>query len=119
MRLERQDRPYGENARWYAGPVTLATIHVVGSNNGLPDAQRPGSRAEYEARNAADKAWLRETFARARRRGSRGVMLFMQADPEFELPPGRRYGFDDFLGALEREVTRFGGPVLLVHGDTH
>jgi hypothetical protein len=119
MPLERQGGGYPENARWHLGGVTFATLHVVGSNNHLPDAEQPGDRAEHAARTAADLTWLRGTFERAAARRSAGVMLFIQADPLFELPSGKRYGYDEFLRVLTDETVRFRRPVVLVHGDTH
>ena len=46
-------------------------------------------------------------------------MLVIQANPGFELAPSARTGFNDFLTALEAETITFGGPVVLVHGDSH
>ena len=45
----------------------------------------------------------------------------MQANPQFELPPGhaRRAGFEAILAALARLAAGFGRPVLLLHGDGH
>lgn len=117
--LERQGGGYPENARWHLGGVTFATLHVVGSNNHLPDSDRPGDRAEFAARTAADLVWLRGTFQQAAARHSAGVMLFIQADPLFELPAGKRYGYDEFLRALTDQTIRFRRPVVLVHGDRH
>lgn len=118
---------FPEHVRWTAGNpafnVVFATLHVVGSANGT--APFPGRTvaddAEVQRRTRAALAWLAETFQVARRRGSAGVFLMMQADPYFEDPPGseRRRAFDELLLALEREAVRFGRPVLLAHGDTH
>jgi len=102
--------------------VTFATLHVVGSNNNrpttLPDSTVVGNEAEYEARNAANIAWMRETFDAAKANGSPGVMLVIQANP-FEEDVATPSGFTEFKAALEEEVTAFGGPVVLVHGDSH
>lgn len=121
--LERQSGAYPENARWRLGRVTFATLHVVGSNNNLPDASRPegtlGDAEEYAARNAADLEWLAQTFQRARADGSVAVLLAMQADPAFERSPERRPGYQELLAALERETRAFAKPVVLVHGDSH
>ena len=114
IRLERQSARYPENARWEKGGVTFATLHIVGSNNNL--GRSPESTAEYAARNAANLAWLEETFEEAEE--SRGIMLFIQANP-WDGPPVERTGFADFLRALEREVLIYGEPVVLVHGDSH
>ena len=52
-----------ENRRWTLKGVTYATLNVQGSCNNLCDtAPNP---AEYAARNAANIAWLDETFDEA------------------------------------------------------
>lgn len=127
--LERQAAPYVENRRWHVGEVTYATLHVVGSNNNLGDVN-PDSE-EFAARNRATNAWLRRTFAKARRRRSRAVMLIAQANPGFDrADPTRapvrdprtlepRDGFYELLTALREEAAGFRRPVALVHGDSH
>ncbi len=119
MALTRQSDRFPENARWKWGGVTFATVHLAGSNNGLPGSDRPGNRQEWAERLDADLAWIRQAFGQARTGHSPGLALFIHGDPRFERPPGQRYGYDEFLRALEREVAAFGRPVLLVHGDTH
>jgi hypothetical protein len=120
--LQRQSAEYPENARWSRGGVTFATLHIVGSNNNrvttLPNGTVVGNDAEYEARNAANIAWMRETFDAARANSSPGVMLVIQANP-FEEDIATPSGFTGFKAALEEEVTSFDGPVVLVHGDSH
>ena len=125
-------REFVENARWEQDGIMFAALHVVGSNNNLR-ADRAAER-EYHRRNAANLAWLGETFDLAKRRKSRAVVLFIQANPFFQLfgrsrngvprripgdVDGKGSGFDVFLTALEGEVMAFPGPVLMVHGDTH
>ncbi len=74
--------PCVENRRWTVGRVTYVTLNVQGSCNNLCDvAPDP---AEYAARNAANVAWMQETFDRAKRRGSVAVMLISQADPGWD-----------------------------------
>jgi hypothetical protein len=118
--LERQSEEYPENARWTYGGVTFVTLHVVGSNNNRPTVANPavGNEAEYEARNAANLAWLEETFQEATTNGSPAVMLIIQANP-FEEDTAEPSGFADVKAALERETIAFGKPVVLVHGDSH
>lgn len=122
-----------ENRRWTVGRVTYATLNVQGSCNNLCDTH-PDS-AEFVARNLADIAWLHETFAEARNRGSVAVMLISQADPGWDPSDGTRAplrdpktlaetdgqpdGFQDFLLALRDEVIAFRRPVAYVHGDSH
>lgn len=117
MTLDRQSAAYPENVRWVVKNVMFAGLHVVGSNNNL--GRTPSADAEYAARNAATIAWLRETFAAARRDQRKAVMLIIQANPGFDLPPAQRPGFNDFLAVLEAETIAYGGPVVLVHGDSH
>jgi hypothetical protein len=122
-----------ENRRWTYGRVTYATLNVQGSCNNLCDtAPNP---AEWAARNAADIAWLRQTFAEAKANGSVAVMLISQADPGWDLSDAQRAplrdpktlaetdgqpdGFQAFLLALREETTAFRRPVAYVHGDSH
>jgi hypothetical protein len=119
MPLTSQGRRCPENFRWTLGPAVFATVNVTGSHNNF--GKKAADRVEYKARNRANLAWIRETFTLARQGGFKGVLLAMQADPAFEAAPGSpaRRGFDDTLACLEKETTAFGGPVVLVHGDSH
>jgi hypothetical protein len=124
--------PCVENRRWHSGGVTYVTLNIQGSCNNLcdtaPDPQ------EWAARNAANIAWLQETFAVAKRRGSVAVMIVSQANPgwhpfENDASPrdpvtlkqldAKPDGFIDFLKALRSEVIAFQRSVVYVHGDTH
>jgi hypothetical protein len=144
MRLEVQQSPKCldhnggqttcvENRRWSEGGVTYATFNVQGScNNRCGDAP---DDTEYQARNAADIAWLHDTFAEARRLHSAGVMVIFQADPGWDQSDptrapvrnpqtldetdGQPDGFKDFLSALRDETISFRRPVAAVHGDSH
>jgi len=120
QRREPEHAAYVENARWTMGGVVFATVHVVGSNNNR-DPERPAAMAEFAARDAANEAWVRATFAEARATGAPGVALFFQAQPFRQAPgqTGRSEGFRRFLDAVEQEAKAFGRPVLLVHSDEH
>jgi hypothetical protein len=127
--------PCVENRRWTVGRVTYATLNIQGSCNNLCDVNP--DPAEYAARNAADIAWMRETFAEATRKNSAAVMFISQADPAFDRTtgladgtrdpktlvqdnlPASQDGFKDFLTALRDEVVAFRKPVAYVHGDSH
>ncbi|MEO7192061.1 MAG: hypothetical protein ABI051_13490 [Vicinamibacterales bacterium] len=129
----RFQEPCSENRRWTYGRVTYATLNVQGSCNNLCDTN-PDS-AEYAARNAADIAWLHDTFAAAVAEGSAAVMLISQADPGFDgsdatraplrdartlaETDGQPDGFRAFLLALRQEAVAFRKPVVYVHGDSH
>lgn len=105
-----------ENARWSMGGVLFATAHVVGSNNNL-DRKNPQAVAEYEARDAANVAWIGDSFVRAAATGAHAVVLAMQADPFLLMGIGG--GFRNTLNAISDGAKAFGGPVLVVHGDGH
>lgn len=108
---------FRENVRWVADRVMFVGLHIVGSNNNL--GRTPEADAEYQARNLANLAWMKDSFTLAKRNSLVGVMMIIQANPLFEKPPEERTGFNDFIAALEAMVKDFGKPVVLVHGDTH
>lgn len=125
--------PCVENRRWMVGRVTYITLNVPGSCNNLCDtAPDP---AEFQARNAANIKWLRDSFAAAEQRRSVAVMIISQADPgwdqsdpthaplrdpltlaETDTAPD---GYKEYLLALREAVVAFRRPVAYVHGDSH
>jgi len=127
--LARQAAPYVENALWQHDGVVFLAVHVPGSNNNLPTqpGERPvisppaGAEAEWRERDAANRAWLANGFALARRVQARAVVVGIQADMFFAQVCGQGYdsGYRSVRDALAQEAQRFGGPVLLLHGDTH
>ncbi len=127
-----QSEAYPENRRTTVAGVPIATLHVVGSLNGYEQVGlAPELATEIPPRQAANLAWLRETFAEAERTDAPGVMLVMQANPDpyaegfweadvtAERPPLWDDAYGELLAALRTEVVAFGKPVVLVHGDTH
>jgi hypothetical protein len=133
LRQEVQAPPYAENRRWAVGRVVYATLNVQGSCNNLCDVA-PDS-VEWSARNAADVAWLTETFDQARQHDAAAVMLIFQADPGWDATDPTRGptrdaktlaetdaapdGYQQFLLALREQAVAFGKPVVAVHGDSH
>jgi hypothetical protein len=129
----RFNEPCVENRRWTYGRVTYATLNIQGSCNNLCDTN-PDFQ-EFDVRNIADIAWMRETFAIAKANGSVAVMLISQANPGFDPSDATRTsprdprtliqadlqpdGFRVFLTALREEVVAFRKPVAYVHGDSH
>ena len=107
---------YVENRRWSVGKVSFVTLHLVGSNNNW-QPELP-SVSEYAARDDANIAWLRDSFAHAKARQDVAIVLAMQADT-FYGEPKAGSGFTRWMAALAEEVDRWGKPVLLVQGDTH
>jgi hypothetical protein len=122
-----------ENRRWSVGRVSYVTVNVAGSCNNLCDTAP--DRAEFEARNAANIQWMKETFHQAKAHGAVAVMLISQANPGWDpadpLRAPQRHpltlaeasaatdGFKDWLLALREEVIAFRKPVAYVHGDSH
>lgn len=139
MKQQVQAAPYVENRRWTVGKVTYVTLNVQGSCNNLCDTAPDPE--EYAARNAANIAWMRETFSVAKARNSAAVMLVAQGNPGWDKSDGTRAplrdpktlaetglnpdgtpvpdGFQEFLVALRDEVIAFRKPVVYVHGDSH
>jgi len=125
--------PCVENRRWTLGGVTYVTLNVQGSCNNLCDTAPDAP--EWAARNAANIAWLRESFRFAAARQSAAVMIVAQANPGWDLTDATRAplrdpktltetdtapdGFKDYLIALRDEVIAFRKPVAYVHGDSH
>src|SRR5262249_45471185 len=122
-----------ENRRWTFRGVTYATLNIQGSCNNLCDTLP--DPAEYAARNAADIAWMQETFQVAKSRGSAAIMFIGQADPGFDQSDATRSplrnpktlaetdgqpdGFQQFLAAFRDQIVAFRKPVAYVHGDSH
>ena len=119
LQSQRGDPQHGrhvENLRWFRDKLSFATLHLVGSNNNWqPDLP---SVSEFAAREEANLAWLRETFAAAKARNDVAVVLAMQADTFFATPSAES-GFTRWLQALADEAVRWGKPVLLLQGDSH
>jgi hypothetical protein len=109
-----------ENVRWIQSRVAFATLHVVGSNNGLSPwtgntTPTPAQAAEVNARIAATLEWVDETFDVAEAQQLYGVALAMQADT-FPTPGSGQQAIIDRIAA---RTAAFGGPVLLLQGDSH
>ncbi len=103
--------PTPENAFWWHQEVAFATVHVVGSGNNSAVA------SEFEPRDDANVAWIDRVFAEATAARSPAVVLALHAD--IFKGGGRRDGFRATLSAIGRGARAFGGPVLVIHGDSH
>jgi len=125
--------PCVENRRWTYKGVTYFTLNVQGSCNNLCDtAPDP---AEFAARNAANIAWMQQSFDEAKALNSAAIMIISQADPGFDgsdvtraplrdpktlaETDGLADGFQEFLLALRDQVVAYAKPVAYVHGDSH
>ena len=122
---------FRENVYWVHSDVLFVTVHIPGSNNNFD--RTPEMDKEYAERNAANISWLKQAFDLAKGNGYKGILIFTQANLNFEdrwparnkrslrVGPStyQKSGFTDFLAALETETIAFGRPVGLIHGDTH
>jgi predicted phosphodiesterase len=120
--LERQSGRYAEyreHVRWIAGNALFVGVNMQGSNNNL--GRTPAMDAEHRARMAAVFAWLEDSERLAVQKKLSGILIFAQADPDFEGKARRKGGdgFAEFRAALRDLALRFGKPVLFVNGDTH
>jgi hypothetical protein len=123
------DAAYPENVSLRRAGVDFAVLHVVGSNNDLQpwtglgnSTATPAQLAEEEARMAACISLLRGTFAGARKRQDRAVVVLQQADmfdPTYTPAPKDISAFQPLVQALVDETNAFDGDVYLVNGDSH
>ena len=113
---------YPENQRWEKNGVYFATMHIVGSLNGLAPfkGRTEANDKEVEARMDAAVHWLKETFELADA-NSKGVFLMIHANPGFEYRKDSTVAraFGPYMDALEAAIIRYGRPVILAHGDSH
>ena len=112
-----------ENVRWTGSGVVFATLHVVGSNNGLAPqsglgrtAPTPEQVAEVDARVVATPEWVDKAFDAAERSDALGVVLAMQADTWQPLPESGQQAVVDRITA---RTAAFDGQVLVLQGDSH
>ncbi|HEX5377424.1 MAG TPA: hypothetical protein VFW47_02565 [Phenylobacterium sp.] len=117
-----------ENTRWEKDGVLFATVSVPGSGNGLT-MNDPVRAAEAIARNRANVEWIKATFAEARARKAKAVVIAMQASL-FGEGRGDSFSGKELRGGTEgpfywvalaiRDLgAQFGKPVLIINGDFH
>ncbi|WP_166784444.1 PKD domain-containing protein [Cryobacterium sp. TMT1-2-1] len=119
---------YPENVLFDAGGMTIAAVHIVGSNNDLNtwtglgySSPTTAQKAEVTARTNAGNTLMRDAFAQARANGSRAVVLITQADMFAPGADGSTYrtAFQSLVKTIAAESLSFAKPVFLVNGDTH
>ena len=114
---------FPENVRWTESRVAFATLHVIGSNNGLSPwtglgftAPTAAQAAEVAARVDATLTWIDTTFDAATAQGLEGVLLFMQADTWSPTPTSAQ---QQIVARIAQRTAAFAGQVLLIQGDSH
>ena len=112
-----------ENVHWVESRVAFATLHVIGSNNGLAPwtglgftSPTPAQAVEVEARVAAAVEWVDATFDAAEAVGLLGVVLMMQADTWDPVPTSAQAAV---VERIAHRTAAFDGQVLLLQGDWH
>jgi hypothetical protein len=120
---------FPENVQLRRAGVQFATIHVVGSNDGLQpwtglglDAPTPEQLAAEQARMDNALAVVRSSFAAARQHHDRAVVIFQQADmfdPTYTPAPDDISAFTPLVRTLVEESSTFDGDVYLLNGDSH
>lgn len=123
------DSQFVENVLWQDGRVVFATFNIPGGSNNdtapwTGSFSDPTAQAQEVAdRSGANLRWLQATFDRARAEHAKAVVIALQADmwdPEAAAVGGA--GLDQytpFVRQLADLTLSFGGPVLLLNGDTH
>ena len=128
MPLERQadQMPdysgYVENRRFMHEQVMVVTAHIVGWNDKLPK-HSANIVDEFLARDAANIAWTRSSFAKAEQDGAEALVMAIHADlwkgeaEPANWPSGSNH--EPWIKAFLEAADDFGKPVLLIHGDSH
>ena len=113
---------YRENVLWETAGVIFVGLNLPGSDNNYDGTHRgSGPSKEFLQRSPVISKWLAQAFARARAVQAAGLMVVIQANPDFEAAAaGKAHpGYKDFLNQLRQETLSFAGQVVLVHGDSH
>jgi hypothetical protein len=137
--VARQTPDYPENARWIQSKLQFVTLHIVGTDNGRDQIKEPSLKKRskddvldaVDARDKANLEWLDAAFGSAKDGGRDGLVVVIHADP-FEIEHSKHRDractraertkcnpYLPFLEKLTKEASRFGKPVLLVHGSTN
>jgi len=123
--------------------VVFAALNITGSFNDLAPwssaplpwlvtpadmpanwASYPSQADEFAARAQANTDLIAQTFATATQRNARGVVLAFQADmwdpaEQVKNPATFNAGYDGLVQQIGTLAAQFGGPVLLLEGDSH
>lgn len=108
-----------ENSRWLHNNVLFLTLNIPGSNNNLLIDRRE-SLLEAHERNAANIAWLRDSFRIAREQAYSAAVLAFHAEL-FEGTGGSRVSpaYTSIVNEMKLAAELYENPILLVHGDQH
>ncbi len=107
-----------ENARWTFGGVTFATLNLAGTHNNQELRVEKYWR-EFVRREQANLAWVRASFAAARRAKQRAIVLAFHSNPFDEKLRYDGGPFETIVHAIDTEAEAFDGQVLIVQGHYH
>jgi Calcineurin-like phosphoesterase len=124
--VDSQGGSYAENVRWSESRVEFGVVNVPGSNNDwAPWFNQPRTQSQIDEvndRTAADVEWIDQIFAKAESHDAKAVAIGIQADmwdPAIENDPTQYDHFTPIVQELAAKASEFGGPVLLMNGDSH
>jgi len=114
---------YVENQRWRFEDVLFATLHIVGSNNNL-EARDQAAAREFFERDAANVAWIKDSFEQAAKEQARAIVFAFHADVFDSRSPWEDFpGWSGFRRTISETLlplaSKWAKPVLVVHGDSH
>lgn len=109
---------FTENARWTFGGATFATLNLTGTHNNQELRVEKYWR-EFVRREQANLAWVKATFAAARRSKQRAVVLAFHSNPFDEKLRYDGGPFESVVNAIDSEAEAFDGQVLIVQGHQH
>jgi hypothetical protein len=113
---------------WQDGRVLFVTLNVPGSNDDTVAwtgafADPAAQAQEVALREGANARWLDAAFDLAERRNLKAVVIAIQADmwDTSALAPGGDglSAYTPFVRHIADRTLRYGGPVLLLNGDSH
>lgn len=125
------DVQYVENNIWIQSKVLFVTVNIPGGSNNDHDiwnsfttgttSETAAQHDEYTNRTAADLRWLDFAFTIAKLGHLNGVLIGTQADmwDTEKNDPSILTNYAPFVSKIADRTRDFGGPVLLINGDTH
>ncbi|HYC38631.1 MAG TPA: metallophosphoesterase family protein [Usitatibacter sp.] len=102
-----------ENRFWSRGGVRFVTLSVPGSENNR--GRDAANDEEARCRDEANRAWLEQAVRLAERGETRGLVIFIHANPW----DSKKGHYRALIRQVEVAARRVGHPVLFVHGDSH
>jgi hypothetical protein len=121
-----EDADFVENVLWVQDDVLFVTVDLPGGSNNDQDVwygapvESAAQTQERTLRTAADRRWLAAAFALARFSHVKGIVIVAQADMwDPEKGVAHQAGYEPFVSDIARATTDFGGPVLMLNGDSH